>query len=331
MLMKSEIIKEYLEKYPELPTLTLAKLIYKENPSVFTDVENCRYMIRYNRGASGKKNNEALKDRRFVRDIRQPYNPHKMPESDEREFLPFVIPNQFKNVLVFGDVHIPYHSVDSLNIMIDFAIKKGVDSILLNGDIIDFHQLSSFVKDPRKRSFSQELKILNEFLDRLDEIFGVKIFYKIGNHEERFENYLRVKAPELIGQSEFNLDILCRFGERNITVIKDKRTIQFSKLNILHGHELKGSIIPPVNAARGVFLRTKSPTLVNHFHTKTAHGESTLNDKYIECWSVGCMCELHPEYAVNNRWIHGFAIVERFEDNSFAVNNYKIIKGRVYK
>ena len=47
--MKGEIVKEYLE-HPEwgtLPSLTLARLIYKDNVEVFKDVEDVRSKIRY--------------------------------------------------------------------------------------------------------------------------------------------------------------------------------------------------------------------------------------------------------------------------------------------
>ena len=326
--IKKQVIVPYLEQYPDLPTLTLARLIYLENPKVFTSIERVRTSLRYYRGAQGKNHLNKLVDRRFLRDLQAPYNPFKLPESDEKEFEPFIIPEVYKKLLVFGDAHIPYHNVDSLSYMIEYALKQKVDSILLNGDIIDFYGLSVFVKDPRNRHFTEELELVKQFLNKLKEIFSVKIFYKQGNHEERLENYLRVKAPELIGTKEFTLNSLLELEEKDITLIKDKRTIKFEKLNILHGHELKGSIIPPVNAARGVFLKTKENTLVNHFHTDSKHSSSTLDKSYISCWAIGSMCELHPEYAPNNEWSHGFAIVER-QQNNFVVSTKQVINNTI--
>jgi len=331
MALKIEIIKEYLEKYSEMPSLTMAKLIYKENKEVFNSIENIRYKIRNLRGAAGKERLNSLKDRRFVRDLKEPYNPLKLPDSDEKEFDPFIIPKQYKKTLIFGDTHVPYHSVSSMNRMLEYAKDQKIDSIIMNGDNLDFHQLSVFLKDPRKRHFIQELESARQMLDAIQTYMpNVKIFYKIGNHEERYENYLKLKAPELIGMQEFEIDTLLNFGERFIDVIKDKRTIKLGKLNVLHGHELKGGIIPPVNAARGVFLRTKENTLVNHFHTDSKHSEPSLSGDHISCWSIGCMCELHPEYAVNNRWVHGFAIVEVINDKgNFIVNTKQIIKDKI--
>ena len=328
--IQGEIAISYLENFPETPSTTLGKKMYLENKSVFDSENRARDIIRYYRGTNGKHNRDSLKDRRFIRDIQTPYNPYFIPESDEQEFESFEIYPQYKKILVFGDVHIPYHNVDSINRMIEYALAQKVDSILINGDFIDFHQLSQFVKDPRKRHFAEEIQLTETFLNVLIKTFKVKIFYKLGNHEERFETYMRLKAPELIGIQEFELANILQLGSKNIDVIKDKRIVRFGKLNILHGHEMKGSIIPPVNAARGVFLKTMENTLVNHFHTDTKHSENSLNGHHVSCWSIGCLCELHPEYAVINKWRHGFAIVEKVnDDGNFLVTSKQIIKGRV--
>ena len=107
-------------------------------------------------------------------------------------------------------------------------------------------------------------------------------------------------------------------------------TVKFGKLNILHGHELKGGIIPPVNAARGIFLRTKENTVVGHFHTDSKHSEPSLSGNHISCWSIGCMCELHPEYAVNNRWVHGFGIANRLDkEGNFYLQTKQIVKDKI--
>jgi hypothetical protein len=50
----------------------------------------------------------------------------------------------------------------------------------------------------------------------------------------------------------------------------------------------------------------------------------------ITCWSIGCLCGLHPEYAPLNKWVHGFAIVHgESEDGYFEVENKRIVEGRI--
>ena len=64
--MKGEIVKEYLEhpEWGKLPSLTLARLIYKDNKEVFKDVEDVRSKVRYYRGQFGDapRNRESIKE-----------------------------------------------------------------------------------------------------------------------------------------------------------------------------------------------------------------------------------------------------------------------------
>ena len=206
--IKGEVVKQYLEKYNDLPTLSLAKLICKENSELFNDVEQCRGMVRYYRGAKGEQSYERLSDRRFLRDIKhENYNPFNLPISDEKEFEPFILPKSANKILILSDVHLPYHSIEALTAAIEYGQEREINTILLNGDILDFHQLSNFIKDPRKRHWLDEKAAMFAFLDAIQNAFpNASIYYKLGNHEERFEMYMKIKAPELYGDTAFELD-----------------------------------------------------------------------------------------------------------------------------
>ncbi len=53
-IFMKHIIKSYLEKYPDAPNRTLAKLILEENPQ-FKSIEQVREKIRYYKGAIGER------------------------------------------------------------------------------------------------------------------------------------------------------------------------------------------------------------------------------------------------------------------------------------
>lgn len=63
------LVLEYLEKWPDLPTLTLAKLIYndKDNYKVFNSIEHARDIIRYYRGLRGDKNRKDLSTTKYLK------------------------------------------------------------------------------------------------------------------------------------------------------------------------------------------------------------------------------------------------------------------------
>lgn len=325
---KGAIVREYRLKYGmDMPTLTLAKLIYKENKELFTSADNARGLLRYNEGKHGSRNKKYAKDKSLFMSEERSKNPWKLPESDETKYEPYFI--KAKKLAVLSDIHIPYHSITALSAALDFIQSEKPDAILLNGDTIDFYGLSRFMKDPRKRSVAHELQATRDFLDILSQ-FGAKIYFKIGNHEERYEHYLMRVAPELLGVREFELKHLLGLDARGVDLISDKRIMKANDLNIVHGHEFGQSIFSPVNIARGLFLRGKVTAMQGHNHAVSEHTESNMNGEITTTWSLGCLCELNPAYLPINKWAHGMAIVDLSEnDKDFHVRNYRIHKGKI--
>ena len=325
---KGNIVREYRLKYGmDMPTLTLAKLIYNENKELFISVDNARTLLRYYEGKHGSRNKKHVKDKSLFMEGERSKNPWKLPESDETKYEPFII--KAKKLAVLSDIHIPYHSITALSAALDFIQSEKPDSILLNGDTIDMYALSRFQKDPRKRSVAHELQATRDFLDILSQ-FGAKIYFKIGNHEERYEHYLMRVAPELLGVREFELKHLLGLDARGIDLITDKRIMKANDLNIVHGHEFGQSIFSPVNIARGLFLRGKVTAMQGHNHAVSEHTESNMNGEITTTWSLGCLCELNPAYLPINKWAHGMAIVDLSENGKdFHVRNYRIHKGKI--
>ena len=257
-------------------------------------------------------------------------NKFNLPNSLETIRKPFIIPGMYKRLGILSDLHIPYHSNNAIAIAFEQFLIDKVDSILLNGDIIDFYQLSSFMKDPRKRSVKYELDSVREFLLSLKKTFSkAKIFFKKGNHETRYEKYLTLKAPELLGNTEFELEFLLKLHELNIDIIDDKTYIKAGGLSIFHGHELKMKSIT-VNPARTLYLKAKLSALCSHLHAVSQHSGRRIDGHIIGCWSTGHLAEESPDYAPYNEWSHGFAEV-LIEGKEFEVHNYKIINNRAFR
>lgn len=324
--MKSKIAREYRDKYGNIPTLQLARIMYKENISLFKDVEDARSVLRYIEGKNGEKKKKEVSEKKYILEGERPRNPYKLPESEEAKYEPYIL--KAKKLAVLSDIHVPYHSVDAITAVFDKIAEEKPDAILLNGDTVDFYGLSRFMKDPRKRSVAHELQALNEFLDVLQQ-FGAKIIYKLGNHCERYEHYLQHKAPELLGIPEFKFENLLKAAERGMAVVGEKRVIKANKLNIIHGHEYP-SVFSPVNIARGLYMKGKVSAMQGHNHQTSEHTETDMNGKSVTTWSLGCLCELNPAYMPLNKWNHGFALVDLSDNGKdFEVRNYRIYKGKI--
>ena len=322
-MKKTNIAREYRDKYGwDMPTLKLARLMYIENPLLFSGLEHARGKLRAIESKQGKeqryKTNKVIPDR--------PKNPYNLPESDEAIYEPYEL--KAKRLLVLSDIHIPYHNIESLTCAFDFAKGEKPDAILLNGDTLDFFGLSRFMKDPKKRSIASELAIFKDFMEILKKTFSAKIYYKMGNHCERYEHFLWMKAHELVGVEEFEIENILKARAEGIEIIKDKRIMKAGDLNIIHGHEFGGSVFSPVNIARGLFLRGKVSAMQGHNHCTSSHVERDMNGGVVKTWSLGCLCELHPAYLPINKWNHGFAIVD-VDGKDFNVRNYTIDKGQI--
>lgn len=154
MSARAKIVKEYLSKFPKSGDATIARKIFKENKIAFDHEEQVRSIVRYHRGHFGNKKRHAAND--FKKPVTYDSNPYKLPESEAAERKPFVLPKACNNILVISDLHIPYHDVAAITAAIEYGKKNKINCILINGDLIDFYQLSRFEKDPRKRRVKEE-------------------------------------------------------------------------------------------------------------------------------------------------------------------------------
>jgi len=326
----TDIVHEYLEKFPEAPSKTLARKIYSENTGFFTSFESTYSRVRYYRGQIGKIHRDRMTNgvnSKFVKELKVKVTQTKLvlPESHTKTRNQFTFPTGCMRLGVFGDVHIPFHDNTALETMFTKFEEENVDSILINGDLLDFYQLSFHEKDPRVIHFKDEIEAGKEFLAYLRDRFpGIPIYYITGNHENRFERYLRIKASELLDMDEFRLDVILHVAEYKVEFIPFRSKVVFGDYTIEHGDKIPGAggVVP----ARTLLMRLKSNSIVNHFHKSSESSQRVYGigePTTIKAYSLGCMCDLAPEYMEINEWNHGFAIMKKIK-NKVSVTNYKI-------
>jgi predicted phosphodiesterase len=247
------------------------------------------------------------------------------PEPTDREYRPVEIDNTPGRWLVLSDTHLPYHDKATIESALKWAKQNRAAGVLLNGDLLDSHEVSDFDKDPTAMRYTDEIEIGKRFLTWVrEQLPKARIVFKAGNHEDRLERYIVRRAPAIWGLEGLNLQSLLHLDDLDIEYVGDKRVIRLGKLNVLHGHEYKGSIIGPVNPARGIFLKARSVVLCGHWHQTSEHHEKDIRGEPQAAWSVGCACHLSPQYAPLNRWNHGWASVDVAKDGSFAVTNRRL-------
>jgi len=321
-------LDELCAKHPEASSIGLAKRARKEHPELFRSVENARSMVRLIRGTRGKnKMHLATQPKPLGKAGQKP----AMPPSLADPWLPFDLGNGMR-VGSISDVHIPYHHEVAFEAAVDDLVKRKIDILLINGDFADFYKISRWQQDPRHRSFSTERLAVIQGLEWLRYKFGkkVRIVYKLGNHEERWNHFIWNQAPEIYDLPQMRIDQLLDFDKYGIELVEDQRAVLAGKLTIFHGHELPKGLTNPVNQARGAFLRTNDATLTAHGHTTSSQPHPTWDKKEYFSWSQGCLCEMHPAFARINKWNLGHAFIEVYQSGEYDVLNMRITNdGRV--
>lgn len=323
-----KIAAEICSKFPDAPSHSLASKLFNEYPEAFDSQESARNFVRRVRGKMGAKSRKFNTQKELIDTAPRPSNPYALPKSYSKKRRHVELKgNKF---LILSDIHLPYQDNEALECAIAEGLKQGCDAIILNGDALDCHMISDFVKDPRKRKFKDELYSIRQFLASLRHTFpNANIYYKEGNHEERYWRYMRIKAPELFDIDAFDFPTLTHCDKHDVKWIDGKSKLNIGKLSIFHGHEFGKQFLPSVNVARGLFMKTKVSALCGHHHQTAEHNERDANGKFITCWGVGCLSELSPDYNPYSKYNHGFAIVDKGANGSFSVKNYRIHEGKI--
>lgn len=336
---KAKVVQEYIARFSDakgqltVPKKELAKRVMAAYPDLFMNLRNAQNVVGYYTGAYGTKNRKSFTNQggavqlSTIREGLEKAGVISTYKPMRHVHLPI------GKYLVMSDIHIPFHDMDAVSVAVHHGLRKGVDGIVLNGDIMDCYNISKFTKELDRPELDEEIDMTKKFFEWLRGHFpGQKIWYKIGNHEERLRHYILNNASKLGRIAALEIHELLEFKRFGIQRV-DREIIKAGKLNILHGHEMPTGIISPVNPARGTFIKALANTLHGHNHQISKHRQNTLEGKGVVVHTTGCLCHLSPEYYVYGglmKWQHGAAIVEVLPKGNFTVENFEIIDGEVY-
>ena len=327
--MRGLIVKRAIEDHPllameengihrQFTKSSLARHLFHQNPGVFETIDGVRKLIRYYMGADGDENRKCrgIKEGKLGTPFDRPHISIAQPPSPF-----FLAPGKW---LILSDIHAPYHSDIAIYSALEYGEKHGCNKLLLNGDFIDAYGLSYFNKNPRAMPFSEECLIAIGWLTFFKKKFKI-VVYKFGNHERRCEDYANSHAPEMVGLPTASLSECLTLDDLKIEWVADRRIIKAGKCHIIHGHEAGKSTKNLMNQARWLYNKTKNSTMCSHLHKTDEYNTSTIDEELHSNWVTGCLCALHPEYAVINEWNWGFSTIEIESDGAYFVDNRRIL------
>jgi hypothetical protein len=255
------------------------------------------------------------------------------PPTWVEEKVVFTLPIGIKKMGFISDLQVPFHDPTAIDICFEYLIKEGIDTLFINGDFVDFYQLSDFQKDPRVRKFDEEYEAVLEMLGYIRKVFpDIVIYYNLdANHEARYQRYMRTKAPELLGIDLFEIEDMFRLNAFGIKAIKDIDHIKFGHLPIIHGDTTfkRGSGVSP---AKTLFDRVKQSAIASHCHrTSEFTTKNQFDGEIFTTYTTGHLMHPNVEYCKHvDSYNQGFAVLEKETSGEYRVRNHRIIKNKVF-
>ena len=247
--------------------------------------------------------------------------------------------NDAKRVVILSDIQIPFQDQPVLELVYRFIDLWQPDTLIINGDLVDFYSLSQFDKDPLK-------------VDRVvEEVTGVANFFertKIvqnriwlgGNHEDRWRKTLwkmqqfgpgaKAVLQALVNAAEATEDADAAFRFIFSTKKMDVTywpyghymILAHNNLVVTHGFRLSQH---SAYSAKMHIERLGRSVIVGHTHRQGVYRNSNLRGTH-GAWENGCLCRLDPDYVQFPNWQQGFSIVT-IEQEQFYVEQVPILPG----
>jgi hypothetical protein len=231
-----------------------------------------------------------------------------------------------QTALLVSDVHIPFEDKAGVVAFKEFAGWFAPDFLFFNGDIVDFYSISRYQKD-REENLQDELdNAAGFFSDMRDILPNAKMYYKLGNHEDRLNRYLLSNASALKGLRALSLSSLLGLEELNVEVVGEQGVISFGDAVITHGDRVAKRAGMTAHAMIEEFGMSG---ISGHTH-RAGKVSRRYFDRTVTWVEQGCLCDLNPEYARGvTDWRHGFAVGTLHDGHTefdlIPVNNGRIV------
>lgn len=216
------------------------------------------------------------------------------------------------------DEHFPFQDNQAREVAMKIVQEFSPDQIILGSDGLDFYDISTFDKDPKRVKVDLQKEIdlwkagVREWTTAAP---GAKKRYIPGNHEDRLRRYLW-RHPEIASLEALNLNNILDFAGLGIEWNEQEYTQAeitfFDKLAIRHGKYIRtGSGM----SARAELEADRYAISVMTGHTHrggTVH--ATTRSGMVTGQECFCLCRLDPVYMARPNWQQGIVLAEVSKD-----------------
>src|SRR3989442_3735273 len=225
-------------------------------------------------------------------------------------------PTPYQLAVIANDFQIPFHDEKALLLFKMFLRREGPDVLILNGDLQDFWEISSYDLTPRSgKEFEREIEIGRTILRNFRRSLPrARITWTEDNHEFRLRKYLIQNARELYdlpGVSVPNIFDLKRLEIEYVACheLATKFSDNFIRVGDLYvGHWDKVSKHGAYAAK--VLVEEKGVSLLQgHTHRFGAHARTTVDGRVLLGIENSSMCARRQSYVSRPNWQLGFSVI----------------------
>jgi predicted phosphodiesterase len=205
-------------------------------------------------------------------------------------------------VLVFPDIHVPYHAKKAIEVAIRLGEEFQPDEIVCLGDLLDCYTLSTYSRSTnRQGDLAAELKMANELLDEIKTRTGAKEATFIeGNHEARIRKFVLNKCPELVNLDILSVNNLLGLEKIGWDFIPERKFYQINNLFFTHGE------FANMHSAKKHIDEYRVDIIHGHTHRISSRYHRGL-DKTVGGFELGFLgsFEVAAEFTKRANWQHG--------------------------
>jgi hypothetical protein len=172
------------------------------------------------------------------------------------------------------------------------------------GDLLDMHQISRFEKEPGdSEDIEQDMLGVRAIIKRHRRMLPhATMYYEMGNHEARWERYLRQNAVELRWLTSLTWYELLDARDTGMEIYPWRHRVEVlpGVLEVTHGDKARAT-----SGATGIVMLNMGVSGVSG-HTHRLGMVYSTNRRGTTCWAEnGSLCRLDPEYLISPNWQQG--------------------------
>jgi predicted phosphodiesterase len=231
-------------------------------------------------------------------------------------------------VVILSDLHVPYHNPELVGSAVRLVKKLKPHTVVLNGDINDFFQLSRF------NTGLHRIDELQEEIDQANVIRGqvrkavpnARIIETEGNHDNRIHSYVEKNARALVSLRALEPASLFEYERHEIDWHPAAGVLLRKNFLVKHGTIVRGEVGA---TAKAELAHAGVSGVSGHTHRLGTYRK--VSYQKLQWTEGGCLCRLDPDYIVGvPNWSNGITIAQlSTKTDSFLVEEVQAVNDKL--